>query len=234
MVLDAAKDAIAAGKAAVAAHDAGDAAVTDERALKEEAARAALERERIAVDPKDRAAVLKRFKKITRGGGCLLALLALAGAARAADCQIQDYASDAEPDYACPSPGELALLGGLALPDPRPIDAGAAADADGFLVTTEFLIAVGVQLQAVRRLRWIDNWEARKRFALDLTLARGQADAEVALSDAAEAACERQVDRLAKVQDAAWWERGELWAGLGVGILAGLAAGVGLSIGASR
>ena len=75
------------------------------------------------------------------------------------ECTEQVYESaDNQPDFNCPSPGELTLVPSL---DPRPTMPISYGDEfvapwDGAFVDTSRLIEIGLRVKALRRLRWLD------------------------------------------------------------------------------
>lgn len=98
------------------------------------------------------------------------------------DCLGQDYDSDEQPDFACPSPEEDLLVPRMELPASLAVDVGETVEAPfaGALVARERLEVLGLRLKAVRRLRWLDRQQNRLHKRIQQTAARQVHDAQIA------------------------------------------------------
>jgi hypothetical protein len=111
-----------------------------------------------------------------------LVLLFPAAAFAEESCGPQNYDADTTPNFECPSPGEADLVPNLRPPLAIAVREGQTVVSawEGALVHRDQLILVGLRLQALRRLRWLDRFVGRARLEVEDTYRAElrQADAE--------------------------------------------------------
>lgn len=105
------------------------------------------------------------------------------------ECGPQNYGSEDEPNFECPSPGEEDLVPDLDPPPSIPVQEGDLIEAewDGALVHKDRLIYMGLRIRAIRRLRWLDNLECVERREIE----NGHAESILTLN---RQYCEQRVD----------------------------------------
>lgn len=83
-------------------------------------------------------------------------------------CPQQIYTNaKAEPDYECPSPGEAAMTPKLQLTASVALKFQDKAPWDGILMQKERVLVLGLTIEGLRRLRWIDITSAEERLQLE-------------------------------------------------------------------
>lgn len=97
------------------------------------------------------------------------------------NCRHQNYDSDEQPDFECPSPGEDVMVPRGETPLSIPVGRGDVVEMpwEGALVHRNKLIEIGLRLQAVRRLRWADRLQLRSLHDLENNYQRGVCDAHI-------------------------------------------------------
>jgi len=98
-----------------------------------------------------------------------------------APCTKQDYNSHIEPDYECPGPGEEIIP---QLPDAAPTVPQNPNDPNSPLVLDKKrVINLGIRIQGLRRLRWIEFTRARLELENELRFYTLSAEADVNLAN---------------------------------------------------
>ena len=109
-----------------------------------------------------------------------LALL-LCSRAWAEPCGPQAYTAKTEPRYDCPSPGEEALVPKVQPRESEELKEKAPAPWAGVLMDRDRVLSLGLRIQAIRRLRWMDGQLAADRLAAEQRLLQQQSKAELEL-----------------------------------------------------
>ena len=154
--------------------------------------------------------------------------------ARGQDCGLQDYDSETQPDFNCPGPGEADLRVDLRPPASISVRQGVSVIPlwDGALVHRDRLVEVGLNLAAVRRLRWLDRLRLREEFAIEqqyqdqlagtrLHFAEQQRDTYQERALAAERAIQSSNP---------WWRSPVLWFSVGMVVSGALVALTGYAL----
>jgi hypothetical protein len=86
-------------------------------------------------------------------------------------CGPQNYDSETEPDFECPSPTELEMVPRLRPPPSVPVEVGDIVEAqwEGAVVHRDRLIQMGLTIRALRRLRWADRLRIHAEYEIRLT-----------------------------------------------------------------
>ena len=93
-------------------------------------------------------------------------------------CIPQKYNDPAtQPDYACPSPGENALVPLISLKTSVELTRGKASPWSGILMDPNRALVLGLRVKALRRLRWMDEITHRDKLDNELEFARKSAEA---------------------------------------------------------
>lgn len=148
-------------------------------------------------------------------------------------CAIQDYDSDKAPNFECKSPEEDAVVHPDVYKPSAGLKEGEKAPWAGVLLEKGKVIELGMRVQSLRRLRWIDRKDGRRTLATELNYQQSVAGAQKNLF-------EQQVRDL-KGQNAAqakrisglesWYRSPALWLALGV-LVAGATFGVAFGVNA--
>lgn len=112
----------------------------------------------------------------------LIALLSLPIDVEAEEmCGRESYDTLEEPNFDCPSPGEVDLLPDLRPPDSIPIEAGVEISApwEGALVHRDKLVEVGSRIKTLRRLRWLDRLQVLTEYQIQLEYQEGVCNANI-------------------------------------------------------
>lgn len=152
----------------------------------------------------------------------ILILLAPMAAAAQTICPPQDYDSETEPNFDCPSPSEESMIPRLSPPPSIPVEVGDVVEAqwEGAVVHRDRLVRMGLTITALRRLRWADRLRLRAEFQIrlehqdevcDANLEHAQAETEV-YQEALQLANER-------VESSQAWYR-SWWFGFTLGVVA--------------
>jgi len=159
---------------------------------------------------------------------CFIAIILAAQNSYADDqCKVQDYESDREPDFKCPSPGELELLGHVDLERPVVLKEGDIAPYEGALYTKAAIIETDLQIMALRQLRWLDGWKRRRLHLADTELRRSMHDAKLVIAEAEILSLKQENSRLSEEAEVQWYEEPVLWLAVGTVIGAVLGGGIG-------
>ena len=137
------------------------------------------------------------------------------------ECILQDYDGEEAPDFDCPSPGEELISPDLNPPPAIPVREGQAviSEWEGALVPRERLIAIGLKLKAIRRLRWLDRLRLRHEFEIELQYLEEVAEARQALLDAEVRHYRERMNMSEnRVNSAEKWYR-SIWFGVIIGLL---------------
>lgn len=96
-------------------------------------------------------------------------------------CEQQSYDTIEEPNFNCPSPGELEMVPDLRPPSSIPVEEGVSIEAPwaGALVHRDRLVEVGLSIKALRRLRWIDRVRILTEYQIQLEHQEGVCDANI-------------------------------------------------------
>lgn len=145
-------------------------------------------------------------------------------------CKIQNYDTDKEPNYTCPSPEENAVVRpGKHAPTVK-LKKGVKAPREGYLLDKGKVIDLGLKVEGLRYLRWRDRKDARGKLVRELTYTKAVGKSKHALY-------QLQVAELKKLNDVqaqqinkltAWYRSPVFWFALGVVVTAagGIAVGV--------
>lgn len=136
-------------------------------------------------------------------------------------CQPQDYDSINQPRFDCPGPGELELRVDLDAPASVAVREGqeVVAPWDGALVHRHRLVEVGLSLQAVRRLRWLDRLRLGEECQVSLEHSQEVAMARLEYMEAQRDGYQEQVAaEQARTHSAQAWFR-SWWFGVVVGVV---------------
>lgn len=154
-------------------------------------------------------------------------------------CTAQDYSdSEREPNWECPSPGEESLVPKGPFHPSFGIEDGAhitTADGnqgfilsyDAVVIDTQKVTQLGMRIQALRKLRWLDIHKARERLNIDRAYAEKQLQIRLELTEAREKALRGDLkETRQQLNDAKKWYRS--WTcGVVVGVVV-TAVGAGL------
>lgn len=135
-------------------------------------------------------------------------------------CPPQDYASEEEPNFDCPSPGEREMVPDLNPPASVPARTGVAVTPpwDGALVHRDRLVELGLRVHALRRLRWADTLRLAAQYAVGLEhaqeLGRVQLEQMTAQRDAYRERWQAAEERASRAER--WWHSPAFWVGVGI------------------
>lgn len=160
----------------------------------------------------------------------LITLLLLASPCYAQEriCGPQDYTSQTQPDFECPSPGEEEMVPDLHPPSSVPVRAGAPVTPpwEGALVHPNRMVELGLRIHALRRLRWADTLRLAAEYQVNLDhvreLGRIQLEHMTEQRDAYEERWRAAEERAAASER--WWHSPALWVGVGIVVAGGLVA----------
>lgn len=143
-------------------------------------------------------------------------------------CGPQNYDSADQPDFDCPGPGELELRVDLNPPASVPVHQGqeVMVEWDGALVHRDRLLEVGLNLRAVRRLRWLDRLRLAEEYEIRILYERRVAEARLQFAQQQrDVYRDRATAAERRVQSAnAWWRSPALWFAIGVVVAGALVA----------
>ena len=125
-------------------------------------------------------------------------------------CGPQDYDSKQAPNFDCPGPEEEALVPRLNPPPSIPVHQGKVVEApwDGALVHRDRLVALGLKIKALRRLRWADRLYIAERYRIEIEHARATGTIrEALLEEQAEYHRERATAAERSARRASAWYR---------------------------
>lgn len=136
-------------------------------------------------------------------------------------CGPQNYDSEAEPDFDCPSPSETSMIPRLQPPPSVPVEVGDVVEVqwEGAVVHRDRLLRMGLTVTALRRLRWSDRLRLRTEF--EIRLEHREAVCAVNLEHAqAETAVHQEALETAneRVESAQAWYR-SWWFGFILGVV---------------
>lgn len=96
-------------------------------------------------------------------------------------CGYESYDTLEEPNFDCPSPGELEIVPDLRPPPSIPIQEGITIEAPwgGAVVHRDRLVQVGLNIKALRRLRWADRLRILTEFQIQLEHQEGVCNAHI-------------------------------------------------------
>lgn len=145
-------------------------------------------------------------------------------------CGPQDYSSETQPNFECPSPGESEMVPDLHPPASVPTKVGVTITPlwDGALVHRDRMLELGLRIQGLRRLRWADRIHSAAEYDVELQYSRELCSTRVGLAESQRDAYQEQLqlsqERVAHEQS---WYR-SWWFGVVVGVI-GTAAVVALT-----
>ena len=175
-------------------------------------------------------------------------VLALAAPSWAAEpaCTQQDYSNpDKQPNWRCPGPDEAILLPDIKFRPSVGLDAGATyqkTDQAGkvkltyptVLLDKNKVLQLGLRIQGLRRLRWLDLHKGRKLLKIEQTYTADRLKAQIKLEKSRVTVLKGQRDDARRQRDEAKkWYRSWTF-GLVVGIVVTTAAAGGIAYAASR
>ena len=144
------------------------------------------------------------------------------------DCGPQDYDSGEQPEFNCPGPGEADLRVDLRAPASVPVKQGATVVAlwDGALAHRDRLVEVGLNLAAVRRLRWLDRLRLREEFAIERRYQDQLAEARLRFAEQQRDAYQERATAAERLAQSAnpWWRSPALWFAIGMIVAGALVA----------
>lgn len=140
-------------------------------------------------------------------------------------CEPQDYDSEDEPNFNCPSPEEGLLVPHLNPPASIPVAEGESVTApwDGALVHRDRMLKLGSTITAVRRLRWNDRLRLLAEYRIMLNYSEEICDANANHSHA-ETEIYREALQTAneRVESSQAWFRSP-WFGFTIGFISAAA-----------
>ena len=96
-------------------------------------------------------------------------------------CEQQNYDTIEEPDFNCPSPGETEFVPDLRPPPSISVIEGVTLEVpwSGALVHRDKLVEIGLNIKALRRLRWLDRIRILGEYQIQLEHQEGVCDANI-------------------------------------------------------
>lgn len=151
----------------------------------------------------------------------LILLLAIPPRFVVADtCGLQDYDSEIEPDFDCPSPYESELVGSFYAPSSVPVDQGdqVVAPWEGALVHRDRMLHLGFKVKTLRRLRWVDRLRIRTEYEIVLEAESQIAEARLRFAEQQLESYRERVNQVIAQENKArsWWRSPALWFTIGV------------------
>lgn len=160
--------------------------------------------------------------KVTRTFILLFALLVPSTVFAQQICPPQDYDSITPPNFECPSPEEPVMVPDLSPPASIPVRQGESVTApwDGALVHRNRLLELGLRVQGLRRLRWVDRLRLQAEYDIEQDYAEELCTARVGLAEAQRDAYQEQLlaSEARVVSEQAWYR--SWWFGVVIGVLA--------------
>jgi hypothetical protein len=153
-------------------------------------------------------------------------------------CGPQRYDTVEPPDFSCPGPDESVMIPDLNPPPAVAVRAGTklvdgvkttVLEWDGAVVHRDKLIEMGLKLQGIRRLRWVDTLRLKTQCEIDTRYAEevGEARQKLVVAERDAARATLRDTRQALTSSTAWyrsWQFGFVLGILSAGLLVGLAA----------
>jgi len=151
----------------------------------------------------------------------VVALLALPAPLRAQNpqCLAQDYSDPKkEPSYACPGPGEDALVPRLNPKDSVALKLGVPAPWEGILLDKDRVLELGLRITALRRIRWMETTSAGEKLASEVKFTTQSLRADLDLRTSQRESYKKQVTQLQTElsKERAWYRSWTFGAVVGV------------------
>jgi hypothetical protein len=140
----------------------------------------------------------------------MIALLVLPAPLRAQNpqCLAQDYSNpQMEPSYACPGPGEDALVPNLNPKASVPLKLGVPAPWEGILLDKDKVLELGLRISALRRIRWMETTSAEEKLANEVKFTTQSLKADLDLRTSQRESYKQQVTQLQTelAKEKAWY-----------------------------